>query len=380
LRLDGPLSAGYRAQELGSEELLARDLSGVLDAVLAGIVVLDARGDVELVNAAACRMLELGPEAARGRAVEQLLGADHSLARLARSVLASGRSAAEDECRVERRSGEPLTVDVAASPLLEASGGLDGVVLFLRDSTLQRNLQRVSLEREQLSALGGIAAGVAHEVKNPLGGIRGAAELLAARASDARTIDAAALIVREVDRIATLVDDLMIFTQGGAVKLAPLNIHRVLDDVLDLLTMDPLGRGVKLRRLYDPSLPDVLLDADRMTQVFLNLARNALQAMQGSGTLTVKTGMRLDRRLVMPDGEDTSALVVELEDTGPGIPEEILERLGTPFFTTRAGGTGLGLAAARHWVDRHGGTLRVESPPGRGARARVELPLRRATP
>lgn len=359
---------------------MARDLSGVLDAVLAGIVVLDARGEVELVNAAACRMLELGPEAARGRAVEQLLGADHSLARLARSVLASGRSAAEDECRVQRRSGEELAVDVAVSPLFETSGGLDGVVLFLRDSTLQRNLQRVSLEREQLSALGGIAAGVAHEVKNPLGGIRGAAELLAARASDTRTIDAAELIVREVDRIATLVDDLMIFTQGGAVKPAPLNIHRVLDDVLDLLSMDPLGRGVEVQRLYDPSLPEVLLDADRMTQVFLNLARNALQAMEGSGTLAVKTRMRLDRRLVMPDGEDTPALVVELEDSGPGIPDQILDRLGTPFFTTRAGGTGLGIAAARYWVDRHGGTLRVESPPGRGARARVELPLRRVAP
>lgn len=357
---------------------MPRDLSGVLDAVLAGILVLDSRAEVELLNAAGCRMLELGAEAARGRPVEDLLGPQHSLARLARSVLARGRSAAEDACEVQRRGGEDLTVDVAASPLFDKAGRVDGVVLFLRDATLQRSLQRISAEREQILALGGIAAGVAHEVKNPLGGIRGAAELLAARAADSKTVDAAELIVREVDRIATLVDDLMIFTQGGAVKLAPVNIHRVLDEVLELLAMDPLGRQVQVRRLYDPSLPDVLLDADRMTQVFLNLARNALQAMNGRGTLSITTRMRLDRRLVMPNGEDAPALVVEIEDSGPGIPEAILAKLGTPFFTTRAGGTGLGIATARHWLDRHGAMLRIDSPPGRGARARVELPLRTA--
>jgi len=354
---------------------MTRSLSGVLDAVLAGIVVLDSEARVELVNSAACRLLELGPELARGRAVEGLLGAEHSVARLARTVLASGRSAAENECRVERR-GEDLVVDVAISPLFDAAGDLDGLVLFLRDSTLQRNLQSASAERQQLSTLAGIAAGVAHEVKNPLGGIRGAAELLAGRASDVKTVDAAELIVREVDRIATLVDDLMIFTQGGSLRLAPTNIHRVLDDVLDLLAMDPLGRGVKLERLYDPSLPEVLLDADRMTQVFHNLARNALQAMNGDGMLSIKTRLHLDRRLGLPDGSSAPALRVELSDTGPGIPKEHFEKLGTPFFTTRVGGTGLGIATARHWLDRHGGTLRIESPEGQGARARVEIPLR----
>jgi two-component system nitrogen regulation sensor histidine kinase GlnL len=320
-------------------------------------------------------MLELGPEAARERSVDQLLGPEHSLARLAHSVLSSGRSAAENECRVERR-GEDMLVDVAASPLRDASGSLDGAVLFLRDGTLQRSLQRISIQREQLGALGEIAAGVAHEVKNPLGGIRGAAELLAARAADAKTVDAAELIVREVDRIATLVDDLMIFTQGGTVRLAPGNIHRVLDDVLDLLAMDSLGRGIELERLYDPSLPEILLDRDRMTQVFLNLARNALQAMDGSGTLRIKTRMRLDRRLTLADSSTVAAIVIEISDTGPGIPDDVLQKLGTPFFTTRAGGTGLGIAAARHWVDRHGGTLRIDSPADRGARARIELPLR----
>ncbi|MGI9590311.1 MAG: two-component system sensor histidine kinase NtrB [Myxococcota bacterium] len=357
---------------------MARDLSGVLDSVLAGIVVLDHQRNVELANAAACRILGQSAQAIVGRPVEGLLGAEHALAELARSVLATGRSAAMDETEVERRFDRNLTVDVAAAPLFDDTGQRDGVVIFLRDSTIQRSLQEVVNERESLSAFGRIAAGVAHEVKNPLGGIRGAAELLAARASDGKTIDAAALIMREVDRITALVDDMMLFTQSEAARLAPANIHRVLDDVLELLTMDPLCRGVELRRLYDPSIPDVLVDADRLTQVFLNLCRNALQAMEGEGgTLTISTGMRLDRRITTTGGQQYPALRVEIADTGPGIAPDVIDKLATPFFTTRVGGTGLGLALSRHWLARHDGTLRIESRPGEGTQVRVDLPLRR---
>jgi len=356
---------------------VSRDLSGVLDAVLAGIVVVDAKGNVELVNTAACRMVETSAEAARGRPVEELLSPDHPLARLARSSLEQARSAVENECLVERRLEPRLTVDVAASPLYDEAGGIDGAVVVLRDRTIQSNLQKLVAEREHLSAFGRIAAGVAHEVKNPLGGIRGAAEILASRASEPKTLDAAELIVREVDRIAALVDDLMIFTHGESARFALLNLHRILDDVLDLLVMDPLGSSVSVEREYDPSIPDMLGDADRLTQVFMNLARNALQAMEGApGTLVITTRMLLDRRLTTEDGEPFPALLVELADTGPGMTEDVLEKLATPFFTTRAGGTGLGLAVSRHWVAQHGGTLRIESQPGEGTRVLVELPLR----
>lgn len=359
---------------------MARDLTGVLDAVLAGIVVLDARGRLELLNAMACRIVEQSPEALQGQPVERLLGAVHPLARLARSVLASGRSAAESGCRVARPVRPDLSLDIAASPLFDDAGQCNGAVIFLRDSTLQSGLQRLVSEREHLSAFGRIAAGVAHEVKNPLGGIRGAAEILASRAADTKTLDAAELIVREVDRIASLVDDLMIFAHGGVLNLTDVNIHRVLDEVLELLAMDPLSQGVAVERLFDPSIPEVRIDADRMTQVFLNLARNALQAMEGRpGTLTIRTGMRLDRRITTPGGEQFPALRIELADTGPGIAEDALEQLATPFFTTRSDGTGLGLAVARHWVTRHDGSLRVENRAEGGARALVELPLRTLT-
>jgi two-component system nitrogen regulation sensor histidine kinase GlnL len=354
---------------------MARDLSGVLEAVLAGVVVLDAEGRVELVNTAACRFLETSEESARGLPVEQLLGARHAVARLARSVLASGGSAVENACRLERRLEPNLSVDVAASPLFDAAGRVDGVAVVLRDSTIRQSLQGLVTESETLQAFGRIAAGVAHEVKNPLGGIRGAAEILASRASDAKTLDAAELIVREVDRIAALIDDLMVFTHGE-LRLAPVNVHRVIDDVLALVSHDPLAAGIQIHREFDPSLPEIEADAGRLAQVFLNLVRNALQAMEGAGSLTVATRMTLEHRLRGATGEQIPTIAVEVRDSGPGMPEDVLAKLATPFFTTRPSGTGLGLAVSKHWAARHGGSLQVESAPGAGTRVRVVLPLR----
>jgi two-component system nitrogen regulation sensor histidine kinase GlnL len=355
---------------------VARDLTGVLEAVLAGVVVLDTHGRVEFLNTAACRIFETSDAAAHGLPVEKLLGAGHAVARLTRSVLASGGSAVENACPVERRLQPPLAVDVAASPLFDAAGAIDGVAVLLRDSTLRQNLQGLVAEREALTALGTLAAGVAHEVKNPLGGIRGAAEILASRAADAKTLDAAELIVREVDRIAALLDDLMVFTHGE-LRLAPVNVHRVLDDVLALASHERLAQGVEFRRAYDPSLPEIQADAARLQQVLLNLVRNALQAMEGrGGVLEVTTRAAPGQKLRVPSGEQVPALVIEVRDTGPGIPSELLAKLATPFFTTRPQGTGLGLAVSRHWIARHGGTLALESAPGEGTRVRVSLPLR----
>jgi len=355
-----------------------RDLAHLLDALPDGVVVLDRAGCVEQVNAEASRILGLSPDALAGRPVEKLLGASHAVARLAREALGRGGTSLESECLVPQRFGPALVIEVAAAPLFDGGTTVDGAVLALRDRTLQQQLSHIVSERERLVAFGRIAAGIAHEVKNPLGGIRGAGELLALRAADKKTREAAELIVREADRIGSLVDDLMVFARGDALRIAPVNLHQILDDVLDLLAHDPIGAHCRVERRFDPSLPEIPADADRLTQVFLNLGRNALQAMEGGGTLTISTRMTLEHRLAGADGEPVATVLIELRDSGPGIAPEVLERLGTPFFTTRPGGTGLGLALSQHWITRHGGTLRIESAPGQGTLARVFLPLRRA--
>ncbi len=359
---------------------MARDLSSVLDAVLAGILVLDKAGEIELVNPAACRILETSAEAATGRPVERLLGNDHPIAKLARAVLASGRAVVESEHRVEQRLAEDVVVDVSVSPMFEDDQRINGVVLFLRDRTIQKRLEELVAERERLASFGQIAAGIAHEVKNPLGGIRGAAEILAKRVPDGQVQEAANLVVREVGRIAALVDELMVFGRGEDLCLSTLNIHRVLNEVLELLCMDPDSKGIHLERGFDPSIPELLADAGRLTQVFLNLAQNALQAMgSGGGTLTITTRMSHTHRLSTEDGNQAPALLVTVSDTGPGMSSQVLAQLATPFFSTRAGGHGLGLAVSRHWVAQHGGTLHIDSTPGKGTAVQVALPLPRTS-
>ncbi len=357
----------------GIEIRTPRDLKDVLEAVLDGVVVVDREGCVEFVNGEACRMLETSAEFATGLPLARV--ADSSFDALARSVLELGRPAVQDDRVLARRFSPDLVLDVAAAPLWDEQRGLSGVVLALRDRTIRHSLAERAAERDRLSVYGTIAAGIAHEVKNPLGGIRGAAEILASRTTDEKSRDAAALIVREVDRIRSLVDDLLVFHQRDALRLASLNIHQVLDEVLELLSMDPIAAGVKLERSFDPSIPELRADAGRLTQVFLNLGRNALQALEGEGTLLVETRMAIEQRLPSARGASLPTVAVTVADDGSGIQPEVFEQLSTPFFTTRADGTGLGLAMSRHWVARHGGALRLESEPGRGTRARVYLPV-----
>jgi two-component system nitrogen regulation sensor histidine kinase GlnL len=356
---------------------MSADLRRVLDALLDGVIVVDREGQVDRLNSEACRILGTSFEAVAGRPVERLPGAA-AFAKGVRSVLGSGVALIENEVAVPRRFEPGLVVDVAVSPLADEAGRPDGAVVLLRDRTIGRALREAESGREQSAALGQMAAGIAHEVKNPLAGIRGAAELLARRAASERDRDTAGLIVREVDRIAGLLDDFMIFARGHGLRLAPVNLHRVLDDVLDVLATDPLGARAQVVRTFDPSIPELMADADRLVQVFLNLARNALEAMPDRpGTVTIATRLRLDHRIDLGAGERVPSVAVEVSDTGSGIPESIRHQIATPFFTTKANGTGLGLALSRHFVTLHGGSLQIESREGLGTLVRVSLPLRR---
>jgi len=360
---------------------MARDLGHVLEAILAGVVVLDAQGRVEELNSVASRILEYSQEAAEGHALQDLVEAEHGLARLGRRVLAGGVAISESGHPIERRSGPDAVVDVAASPLFNGQGEIDGCVIVLRDRSAHRRLEKLEHERERLEAFGRIAAGLAHEIKNPLGGIQGAGELLARRAEDDRARQTAELVVREATRIASLVDDFMVFARGDRLRLLPVNLHRLLDGILELLSHDPLAAGVRFERLYDPSLPEIMADSDRLTQVFLNLARNALQSMEGRTecALRVTTGMTLDHRIAVEEGRPLPTLAVWIADNGVGMSPEELRLATTPFFTTRSGGTGLGLAVSEYWVAQHQGELHLESEKGVGTQARVTLPLRRTT-
>ncbi len=365
----------------GGGRVSARELGSVLEAILAGVVVLDRDGSIEEINSVASRLLERSREQVVGSAVEDLVTPDHALARLGRKALDTGVGVTESQQPVERRSSRDALVDVAATPLFDRSGNVDGVVVVLRDREARNRLEQLELERERFSAFGRIAAGLAHEIKNPLGGIRGAGEILARRAKEAKTKEIAELVVNEATRIANLVDDFMVFGRGDQLSLDLVNIHQVLDHVLDLVSLDPLLGSVTIVRNFDPSIPELAADRDRLIQIFLNLVRNGLQAMAPEGgTLTIRSRVTLDYRLVTDDGHSIPTLTIWFEDTGCGMDDEELRQATTPFFTTRIGGTGLGLAMAEYWMAQHEGTLYLESEKGAGTRVRAAFPMRRTIP
>ncbi|MBX2810544.1 MAG: PAS domain-containing protein [Myxococcales bacterium] len=350
------------------------DLQVVLDAFVDGVVVIDDEGQIAYLNESASRLLELSASSAVGSKIDRFFEVDDALVNLVEGVCTSGRGRMEGGREVRLRRGESLLLDISVSPILAADGSRVGVLVVLCDRRVQRSAEQEASVREQLQAFGRFAAGIAHEVKNPLAGIQGMAELLAARVYENRSRESAELIVREVRRIATLVDDLLVFSGSGSLQYADVNIHQVLDDVVALVSAESSER-VRFDRQYDPSIPYFRADPGRLVQVFLNITRNALQAVGSHGYICVSTRMAMPPNLMVRKGRPVPTVLATVKDSGPGIAPELLEKVTTPLFTTRSQGTGLGLSVAQHWISRHNGTLRLESEVGSGTSVHIALPL-----
>ena len=359
-------------------EAQSKDVQRVLDAMMQGVVIISPQGKISLINHEGCRILETASEGDSSRDLAYLIPGNQRVLDAVEKVRTSRRSRAEGEVVLRRRSGSEVLLDITLSPVAEDESETPGVLLVLRDRTAFKELSDDDSLQKQLNAYGHIAAGIAHEVKNPLGGIRGAAELLERRSTDERSERTAHLIINEVDRISALVDELMVFARAEDLSYESVNLHRLLNQMIELLSAEPIASQVKFERIFDPSIPEIPGDPSRLTQVFLNLARNAIQAMgESGGQLTLTTSISLQNRLAGEDGRGVPTVNIVFEDDGPGIDDTILERLATPFFTTKADGTGLGLAVSRHWISRHRGKLIIDGRgPRGGARIRIKLPLR----
>ncbi len=348
----------------------------MLASISDGILVLDAAGIVSDVNPAAEQLIGVAASQAAGHPVEQLVEGRPTnawLAELARMTLREGlaRRRSEDRLRVR---GEEVSVGAACAPVHDEHGMLRGVVLVLHDLTLERALDSTTRRADRLAALGTVALGLAHEIKNPLGGIKGAAQLLRAGLRDPSQVQATDIIIREVDRLDGLVEQLRSLSTPPQLQLAPQNIHRILNDVLSLQRQAPDWGDTRLRTEFDPSLPAVLGDRAQLTQVFLNLVKNAVESLGGRGELAVST--RLETRYhVRRKSHRNQFLSVTVSDDGAGVPEQAQSHLFSPFFTTKPRGTGLGLAVCHRIISEHGGIIAHEPRPGGGARFRVTLPV-----
>jgi two-component system, NtrC family, sensor histidine kinase HydH len=346
-----------------------QDTSAFADEVVAhlpvGLVATDRKGRIAFFNAAAARLTGIAPAEALGRETGEVLPA--RLCGL-QQVLDDGRSISEEEMECPFGARASVPVSVSATRILNPEKQLVGHVLILRDLGEVRRLQAQIRRQEKLAALGGLAAGVAHEIRNPLSSIKGLATYFADRfAADSKERDLAQVMTREVDRLNRVISELLEFARPTDLKRQATEINPLLEHSLQLIQQDAAAKQIEIVRRFADNVCPAHIDPDRLAQALLNLYLNAIQAMSPGGCLTVNSSPQ-------PGG----GVAIEIHDSGSGISEEHLDRIFDPYFTTKAKGTGLGLAIVHKIVEAHQGRIEVQSTPGQGTRFGLYFPCRPA--
>ena len=342
-------------------------LSQVIDGAAEAIVTLDAAWRVTSWNRAAHQIYGWTSAQMLGRRADDVLLLPQPAVRAEgerrEQRLRAGETLRDESALHVRKDGKRIDVRITLSPLYDAGGVFQGATGIIRDVTLVKEMEARLAEQRQLAAVGELAAVVAHEVRNPLAGIRGGCEIMLEGYAPGETRhEIGTEILHQVDRLNHMVQDLLLYARPRALAANPSDLHQVLDRCLLLLAEDARAAGVEIIRQYEPELPPLPLDVRQMEQVFLNLLQNAVQAINGPG------------RIVLATRRAGGKVEVVVSDSGPGIAPAALEKIFKPFFTTKAQGTGLGLAIVRNIVHAHGGTIQAASSESGGAEFVIALP------
>src|SRR5512138_626207 len=357
-------------------EILPEFYANVIDSVGDGVIVLNCDGDVTLMNPAAEEMVGVSRRMSRGQKFSTLFKEEVALLELVDKSTASGMSFSDYENIVLKKGGRLTPLSVTASPLLLADGTCAGTIVLLRDLTNIRELEEAVRKADRLSTLGTLAAGLAHEIKNPLGGIRGAAQLLEMElAEDDELRECTKVVLKEVQRVNRIVEELLDLASPRSLNLVGVNLHKILAHIVFLQQQATEGKSITFQRQLDPSIPPILADEGRLTQLFLNLIKNAVEAVGDNGVIVITSRVVAEYSMTQRGERRSRMVAVEIGDDGCGMTREEMENLFTPFYTTKEKGTGLGLAICQKIVAEHRGMIRVDSEEGRGTTFTILLPL-----
>ncbi len=348
------------------------DAGAILNAVARPFFVIDGDNRIAYVNIAAEQFFDSSMAALAGRPLEEILPADSPVFALIQQVRQAGHSMSEHEVVLETPKIGTHIVSVEASGLSEAAGS---IVISLGERSIARKIDEQLTQRSAARSVTAMAAMLAHEVKNPLSGIRGAAQLLE-QSAPAEDRELTRLICDETDRIVGLVDRMDMFTDQRPLSRSSINIHEVLGHVHQL-AKSGVARHVRFIERYDPSLPPVYGNRDLMIQALFNLVKNAAEAVSpDTGEIILATRFRQGVRLAIAGHGSRIDLPLEVsvQDNGPGIPQDLHAHLYDPFVSTKADGKGLGLALVAKIVADHGGVIEFDSEP-RHTQFRLMLPI-----
>lgn len=345
--------------------------SQIIESLEEGVVGIDADGGILSMNQAAEQLAGCSLASALGRHHRQVFAGAPWVSSLVEAACGGEQRGVSAEGTIPGLWQKPIPVRVSASVILDSAARRVGASLILQDLSLQRDLETDVRRAQSLAQIGAVVAGLAHEIRNPLGGIRGAVQLLGAEIGpNPHAREYIDLVLREIDRLSKLLGQLLELQPRGSFTPRPINIHRVIDHVITLSGETAKQQNTCLLRFFDPSLPDVRGDDDALTQLVLNLVQNALQAVAevaGPREVRLRTRVETDYHLTSQRTSEKGRgrlLRIDVEDNGPGISPQVRPNLFSPFVTSKAKGTGLGLAICHRIVTDHGGTIRFESAPG----------------
>ena len=359
------LEEAYTALEDRAVQLIAiQDYTqSILRSVTSGVVTVGPDASVATVNPAAERILGIAEDAVTARPLHVLFRDDGGLTSDVRKVLEGRIPRTMRDLRLVTVAGKVVHAQVSVSRMRDVGGRKLGAVVTVEDVSDVKALTDQLMRADRLAAMGELTAGVAHEVRNPLGIIRASVQLMEdAECSRERVSEAAEVIKQEIDRLDRVIKALLDFGRPATPTLRPVEVSQVLDDVALFSRTFASRAHVQIVEKYSDTAPDVVADPEQLKQVFVNLISNAVQAMPGGGTLTIETGSA--------DG----FVFVRFTDTGPGITDDVREKIFDPFVSTRDDGTGLGLTIVHRIVDEHDGHIEVTSEPGAGTSFTIWLP------
>jgi two-component system nitrogen regulation sensor histidine kinase GlnL len=329
----------------------------ILDTISCGVLAMDDELRVLAVNSAAQALLELSEARTVGHFASALASSpEEAWLEVLQQVRDSRSPLARRGLTLVLHNGQDIHVDLVVTPVNE--GGLV-VELQAVDRLLKISREAGLLNAQEYTR--SVVRGLAHEIKNPLGGVRGAAQLLSRQLRDEALLEYTQIIISEADRLRDLVDRLQ--GPNRELQLQSLNVHEVAEHVRNLVEAES-GQDVTFRRDYDPSLPLVPGDRTQLTQAMLNIMRNALQAAESASSCEIEIRTRARRQFTIANTRHRLVLQLDIIDNGPGIPEHLQPSIFLPMVTGRADGTGLGLSIAHVIINRHGGLLECDSTPG----------------